>query len=142
MQTVEAILRSKGVNVISVDPDDTVLHALGVMAERDVGAVIVLEGSNVIGILSERDYARKVVLAGRSSKESKIRDVMTSNVITVGLNHTVDDCLALMTDKRIRHLPIVHDDEVVGVISIGDLVKATIAEQEYTIPQLQTYIAG
>jgi CBS domain-containing protein len=142
MQTAQDILRYKGDVVWSVGPDDTVLHALGVMAEREIGAVIVVEDIKLVGILTERDYARKVVLAGRSSKESAIREVMTAEVICVPPSRTIDECLALMTDKRVRHLPVVEHKRVVGLVSIGDLVRARIAEQEQVIEQLQHYIAG
>ena len=142
MRTVREILRFKGDQVWSVGPDDTVLHALGVMAANEIGAVLVLEGETIVGILSERDYARKVVLVGRSSRASAVREVMTRDVICVTPDHTIDECLGLMTDKRVRHLPIVVDRRVTGLISIGDLVHATIKEQEYVIEQLQQYIAG
>lgn len=142
MQTVETILRSKGDKIIAVRPTDSVLDALGIMAEHDVGSVLVMDNGNPVGILTERDYARKVVLLGRSSRESLISEVMTQEVVCVSPERSVDECLALMTNKRIRHLPVKREKQVVGVISIGDLVKATIAEQEFTITQLQMYIAG
>jgi CBS domain-containing protein len=142
MQTVSDILRTKGDTVVAVSPHDTVLHALGVMAEHEVGAVLVIDGEKLVGILSERDYARKVVLAGRSSKDSRIGDVMTPQVVCVAPERTVDECMALVTDRRVRHLPVVDHKRVIGVVSIGDLVKATIAHQEFTITQLQMYIAG
>ena len=142
MRTVQDILRSKGGAVHAVRPTDTVLDALGVMAEHEVGAVLVLDDEKLCGILTERDYARKVVLAGRSSKDSQIKDIMTTHVICVAPNRTIDECMALMTDKRVRHLPVLDHKQVVGVVSIGDLVKATIAEHEFTISQLQSYIAG
>jgi CBS domain-containing protein len=142
MATVSDILGSKGSDVWSVTPSDTVLHALGVMAEQEIGAVLVLDGDELVGILTERDYARKVVLAGRSSKDSQIKDVMTSHVVCVSPDRSVDECMALMTDKRLRHLPVMHRERVVGIVSIGDLVKATIADREFTIEQLQNYIAG
>jgi len=142
MQTAKDILGYKGNEVRAVRPDDTVLHALGVMAEYEIGAVVVLDGDRLVGILTERDYARKVVLLGRSSRESPIRDVMTSVVLCVAPEHTVNDCLTLMTEKRVRHLPVVEQERLVGLISIGDLVRATIAEQEQTIDYLQQYIAG
>jgi CBS domain-containing protein len=119
-----------------------VLAALGIMAEHDIGAVLVLEGDEVAGILTERDYARKVVLAGRSSKDSPVRAVMTADVVCVPPSHTVADCMAVMTERRVRHLPVVEGGRLVGVVSIGDLVKATIDEQEFTINQLKNYIAG
>jgi CBS domain-containing protein len=133
---------AKGSDVFSVGPDDSVLHALGVMAENDIGAVVVLEGVSLIGILTERDYARKVVLLGRSSRDSAIREIMTDGVICVGPEHTIEACMALMTSNRVRHLPVTDDDRVVGLISIGDLVQARLAEQEQTIEHLQQYIAG
>ncbi|MDX1563488.1 MAG: CBS domain-containing protein [Gammaproteobacteria bacterium] len=142
MRTASDVIRHKGDKVWSVSPDDKVLHALGVMAEHDIGAVLVLDGEKLIGILTERDYARKVVLAGRSSKDSPIREVMTSEVICVSPQRTVEECLAVMTEKRVRHLPVIDHKRVVGLISIGDLVRETIAEQEYVIEQLQHYIAG
>jgi CBS domain-containing protein len=142
MQTAHDIVRYKGNAVWSVSPDDKVLHALGVMAEHDIGAVLVMDGGAIVGILTERDYARKVVLAGRSSRESAIRDVMTAEVICVPPAQTVDHCLAVMTERRVRHLPVVEGDSVVGLVSIGDLVRATIAEQEQVIEHLQHYISG
>lgn len=142
MHTASDILRYKGTAVWSVKPDDTVLHALGVMAEHEIGAVLVLDDERIAGILTERDYARKVVLAGRSSKESAIRDVMTHEVICVAPDRTIDECLALMTNQRVRHLPVVEAKRVVGLVSIGDLVRARIAEQEQVIEHLQHYIAG
>jgi CBS domain-containing protein len=142
MRTAHDILKSKGHTVWSVRPNETVLHALGVMAEHDVGAVLVLDDEKLVGIFSERDYARKVVLAGRSSKDSPVRDVMTSHVVCVTPERSVDECMALMTDRRLRHLPVLEHKRVVGVVSIGDLVKETIADQEFTIAQLQSYIAG
>jgi CBS domain-containing protein len=142
MRTAYDIIQYKGGTVWSVNPSDTVLHALGVMAEHEIGAVLVLEGERIAGILTERDYARKVVLAGRSSKESPVGDVMTAAVICVSPDRTTDECLALMTDKRVRHLPVVDHKALIGMVSIGDLVRATIAEQEHVIEQLQLYIAG
>jgi CBS domain-containing protein len=142
MRTAYDIIQYKGGTVWSVSSSDTVLHALGVMAEHEIGAVLVLDGERIAGILTERDYARKVVLAGRSSKESPVGDVMTAAVICVSPDRTIDECLALMTDKRVRHLPVVDHKTLVGMVSIGDLVRATIAEQEHVIEQLQLYIAG
>lgn len=142
MTTAHDILRFKGQTVHSVRPDDTVLAALGVMAEHDIGAVLVVDGDTVAGILTERDYARKVVLAGRSSKDSPVRAVMTTDVVCVAPDHTVGDCMAVMTERRVRHLPVVERGQLVGLVSIGDLVRATIDEQEFTINQLKNYIAG
>ena len=142
MRTAHDILKSKGQAVWSVGPTDTVLHALGVMAEHDVGSVLVLDGDTLVGILTERDYARKVVLAGRSSKDSQVKDIMTSQVVCVALERSIDECMALMTEKRLRHLPVLDHKHVIGLVSIGDLVKATIADQEFTIAELQSYIRG
>jgi CBS domain-containing protein len=142
MPTAHDILRSKGHSVLAVRPTDTVLAALGLMAEHDIGAVLVLDGSRLAGIFTERDYARKVVLVGRSSKDSPVSAVMTAHVVCVAPNRSVDECMGLMTEKRVRHLPVVDHKRVVGVVSIGDLVKETIADQQYTITQLQSYIAG
>jgi CBS domain-containing protein len=142
MPTAHDILRFKGKTIHSVRPDDTVLAALGVMAEHDIGAVLVLEGEELAGILTERDYARKVVLVGRSSKDSPVRAIMTADVVCVPPDRTIEDCMALMTEHRVRHLPVVDRGQVIGVVSIGDLVKATIDEQEFTINQLKNYIAG
>jgi CBS domain-containing protein len=142
MHTANDILRSKGHDVWSVKPASTVLEALGVMAEHDIGAVLVLDGDKLVGVFSERDYARKVVLAGRSSKDSQVKDVMTQHVVCVAPNRSIDECMALMTNRRLRHLPIVDHKRVIGIVSIGDLVKATIDDQKFTITQLQSYIAG
>jgi CBS domain-containing protein len=142
MTTAHDILRSKGDTVYAVRPDDTVLAALGVMAEHDIGAVLVLDGDELLGILTERDYARKVALVGRASKDSPVRAIMTANIVCVPPSRTVEECMGLMTERRCRHLPVVENGHVVGVVSIGDLVKATIDEQEFTINQLKNYIAG
>jgi CBS domain-containing protein len=142
MTTVDQILRGKGRKVWSVSPETLVYDALKVMAQRNIGALLVLEGDKLKGIFSERDYARKVILLGKSSREVPVRDVMSPNVITVHPRQTVEECMALMTDERIRHLPVIDDDQVVGVISIGDAVKAIISEQEFTIQQLENYITG
>jgi CBS domain-containing protein len=142
MPTAHDILRYKGHAVHSVGPTDTVLTALGIMAERDIGAVFVLDGEELVGILTERDYARKVVLAGRSSRDSPVSSIMTTELVSVEPHSTVDECMGLMTERRVRHLAVVDNRRVVGVISIGDLVKATIDEQQFTISQLKSYIAG
>jgi len=142
MSMVHDILRAKGDSVYAVSPDVTVLEALSVMADHDIGAVLVLDGERLVGVLSERDYARKVVLAGRSSKDSKVREVMTSHVVCVAPTRSIDECMALMTDRRLRHLPVLEHKRVIGVVSIGDLVKATIDDQQFTIEQLQSYIAS
>lgn len=142
MRTVAEILQHKGKTVHSVRPTDTVLHALGVMAAHEIGAVLVMDDLRLTGILTERDYARRVVLLGRASRDSRVADVMTQQVVCVAPDRTIDECMALMTDKRIRHLPVLDHKRVIGLVSIGDVVKATIADQEFTISQLQSYIAG
>lgn len=142
MKTVAHLLRGKGSEVLSVAPELPVFEALGVMAERNVGALLVVEGGRLVGILSERDYARKVILKGKTSKDTPVREIMSSHVLYVRPAQTIEDCMALMTDKRVRHLPVLDEDRLVGVISIGDVVKAIIAEQEFLIEQLQNYITG
>lgn len=142
MPSAHDILRFKGHTVHSVRPTDTVLVALGLMADYDIGAVLVLDGSALVGILTERDYARKVVLAGLSSKNAPVSAIMTSSVVTVTPEHSVDACMTLMTERRVRHLPVLDGGRVTGLVSIGDLVKATIDEQAFTIRQLKSYIAG
>lgn len=142
MTTAHDILRYKGHTVHSVRPDDTVLSALGAMAEHDIGAVLVVEGNELLGILTERDYARKVALMGRASRDSPVRAIMTADIVCIPSNRTVEECMALMTERRCRHLPVVENGRVIGLVSIGDLVKATIDEQEFTINQLKNYIAG
>lgn len=142
MQTVADILGSKGREIWTVKPTDTVLEALRVMAEHDIGVVAVLDGEKLVGIFTERDYARKVVLIGRASRDSAVRDIMTHKVMCVAPDRPVNECMALMTEHRLRHLPVLHQKRVVGIVSIGDLVKATIEEQEFTITQLQSYVTG
>jgi len=142
MPTAHDILRFKGRSVHSVRPTDTVLKALGTMAEHDVGAVLVIEGGEVVGVLSERDYARKVALVGRSSRDSPVSAIMTTEVVSVAPERTIEECMALMTERRLRHLPVIENRRLVGLISIGDLVKAMIDEQEFTIRELKSYIAS
>jgi CBS domain-containing protein len=142
MKTVTLLLRAKGSEVLTVSPDAPVFAALGLMAERNVGALLVVEGGRLVGIFSERDYARKVILKGKSSKETSVREVMSANVLYVRPQHTIEECMALMTEKRVRHLPVLEGERLVGVISIGDIVKEIIAEQEFMIEQLQNYISG
>ena len=142
MQTVKHLLERKSADVIAVKPEDSVLHAIGIMAERHVGALLVMRERELLGVLSERDYARKVILKGRASHDTKVSEIMSSPVFTVTPADTVHRCMQIMTDKRIRHLPVVRDSRVVGVLSIGDLVKAVIDEQREEIEQLQRYIAG
>jgi CBS domain-containing protein len=140
MKTVRQLLENKGSRVFSTSPDTTVYDALLVMAEMEIGALVVLDGNQLAGIFSERDYARNVVLKGKTSRETPVRDIMTSRVFSVGPTNTVEDCMNLMSDKRIRHLPVVDDGKIVGMLSIGDLVKETIAHQQFLINQLENYI--
>lgn len=142
MATVAQLLTTKGGEIWSVRPDTTVYEAIELMATRAVGALLVMDDSGLAGILSERDYARKVILQGRSSRETAVSEIMTTNVFCANPAQSVEDCLALMTEKRIRHLPIEEDGQVVGVVSIGDLVKVIIEEQQRTIEQLGNYISG
>jgi CBS domain-containing protein len=142
MMFVSEILDSKGHDFWFVNPDDTVFDAVKLMSEKSVGALLVMEGERLVGIVTERDYARKVILEGKSSKQTPVRDVMTKRVLYVGPERTIEECMALITDKRVRHLPVVENNRVIGVVSIGDLVKAIIAEQRIMIDQLQHYIAG
>jgi CBS domain-containing protein len=142
MKTVAQLLRSKPHGVLSITPDTAVYHALQLMADKNVGALLVLDGDSLVGIFSERDYARKVILVGKSSKETQVREIMSSHVLYVRPQQTIQDCMALMTDKRVRHLPVLDEHRVVGVISIGDVVKSIISEQEFMIEQLQNYISG
>lgn len=141
-ETVSSILRHKGHHVWSVSPDDSVLQAIRVMAEKGIGALVVIADQTLVGIVSERDYARNVVLQGKSSKDTPVREIMTSPVVSVSPNQTVDDCMRIVTTKRIRHLPVVQGERVVGVVSIGDLVQSVISTQGETIQFLQEYIVG
>ncbi len=142
MQTVRQLLGGKSPEVYAVSPDAAVIEAIRLMAEKGIGAVLVMEGPRLVGILSERDYARKIVLHSRSSANTPVRDIMTAQLITVTPAEAVERCLQLVTDKRIRHLPVIEDEKVVGVISIGDLVKAVIEYQREELDHLQQYIAG
>ena len=143
MRTVRQLLESKGPEVFAIGPDAAVIDAIRLMAEKGVGALVVLEpGGRLAGIVSERDYARKIVLEGRSSKDTPVRDIMTADAVTVGLDEVAPACMHLMTERRIRHLPVVVDGRVAGVVSIGDLVKAVIEEQQIELEQLQRYITS
>ncbi len=142
MTTVRQILLSKGSDRWSVDPDTTVFEALGLMAAKNIGAVLVLSAGRLVGIFSERDYARRMILKGKHSKETQVREVMTGNPICVNLGHTIDECMNLMTSNHIRHLPVVDRDDLLGIISIGDVVKSIILEQQGTITDLENYITG
>ncbi len=140
MTIVRQILDDKGSDVWSVGPDDMIYRALELMAEKNIGAVLVMEEEKLVGIFSERDYARKIILQGKASRDTPVREAMTSRVYAVRPDQHVDVCMALMTDKRIRHLPVMRDEGVVGVVSIGDVVKAIISEQANTIQHLEDYI--
>ena len=140
MTTLKMLLKGKGHDVWSVHPDDSVLDAIKMLAKKDIGALIVIKDDKPVGIFSERDYARNVYLKGKSSLDTAVREVMAAHVICARLDQTVNECMALMTKKRIRHLPVMDGDKLVGMVSIGDLVKSVIAEQEFTIEQLEQYI--
>ena len=140
--TIGEILSHKGSNVWSIAPDATVFDAIQMMADKNVGALLVTEGEKLIGIVTERDYTRKVAIKGKSSKETAVRDIISGHLIQVSPAHTVEECMRLMTDHRIRHLPVLEDERIAGVVSIGDLVNWIISAQNSTIHQLQTYISG
>ncbi len=139
---VSMLLRNKGHEVFSIAPDCTVYDALKVFDEKNIGALLVFDSKKMVGIFSERDYARKVVLKGKSALTTTVREVMTEHVITVGVGEDIQDCMDLMTNRHIRHLPVVKDGAVIGIISIGDIVKAIISEQKTTIRDLEKYIMG
>ena len=143
MKTVSELLKSKPDTAVhAIAPDAPVLDAIKLMAEKRIGALLAMEGERVVGIVTERDYARKVVLKGRSSKETPVRDIMTSAVMYVRPEQSSEECMVLMTEKRLRHLPVMDGDRLVGMVSIGDLVKEVISEQKFLIEQLQQYISG
>jgi CBS domain-containing protein len=140
MKTVKQLLQGKGRVVHAISPQASVLDAIKLMAEKGIGALLVLDDGRLAGVMSERDYARKVILRGRSSQDTAVREIMSRQVITVRAEQTVEDCMALMTEKRIRHLPVIESGRLAGVVSIGDLVKEVIADREETIKQLESYI--
>src|SRR5262245_31784510 len=140
--TIRDVLKRKGQDVWSITPDTTVYRAIEVMADKHIGALLVIVNEELVGIVSERDYARKVVLKGRSSKETRVEEIMTSPVISVEPQHMVDECMRIVTDNRIRHLPVTENGKVIGIVSIGDLVNWIISAQHQTIQQLQDYITG
>jgi len=142
MGTVNCILKLKSNNILSVTPETTVYKALETMVEKNVNALLVLENEKLVGIFSEKDYARKVILKGKASKQTLIGDIMTKNLVTVSSDTTVDECMQLMTNKFIRHLPVVTDDNLIGIISIGDLVKYIIDDQKFIIQNMEQYITG
>lgn len=142
MKTVRDILKAKGHDVWCVSSGATVLEALQLMAEKEVGALVVVDDPNPVGIISERDYARKVILHGRTSPTTLVKEIMNSPVVYTHPNQAIEECMAIMTDKRIRHLPVLEEGKLLGIISIGDLVKTIIADQKFTIEQLERYITG
>jgi CBS domain-containing protein len=142
MTMINQLLKVKGRGYFSVGPDETVYAAIEKMAEKNVGSVLVMDGATLVGIFTERDYARNVVLKGRSSPQTLVREIMSTQVVHVKPDDTVEHCMALMTERRLRHLPVVEDGAVVGIISIGDLVKSIIDDQRFTIDQLETYFHG
>ena len=142
MVTVRQYLRIKGTQVWTARPDDTVYAALQRMADKDIGALLVLDGEQIVGIFSERDYARKVALHGKSSRDTRVGEIMTGWVAYVRPEQTIEECMALMTEMHTRHLPVIEEGRVVGLISIGDVVKSIISEQEFVIQQLEHYIMG
>ncbi len=142
MKTIKQLLEEKGAAVWSIRPDASVYDALALMAEKTIGALLVMDGDKMVGLVSERDYARNVVLKGRSSKETRVSEIMSARVICVEPEQTVEEGMALMTEKRVRHLPVIEGGSVLGLVSIGDLVKAIISEQQFIIEQLEHYISS
>ena len=143
MKTAADVLKSKPSQTVhAIPPEATVFEAVTLMAKENIGALLVMEGAQVAGIFTERDYARKIALMSRSSRETPVREIMTSAVMYVRPDHTIDECMALMTENRLRHLPVMDNGKLLGLISIGDLVKNVISDQQFTIQQLQHYIAG
>jgi CBS domain-containing protein len=142
MKTARDLLREKGTQVYSTSPHATVYDALKLMAEKNIGALIVLEGERIVGMISERDYARKIVLKDKFSRETAVGEIMTRDVVTVSPGKNLEECMELITDHRVRHLPVVEDDRVLGIISIGDVVKGIIDHKEFIIEQLEHYIKG
>jgi CBS domain-containing protein len=142
MATVSVILSEKGTQVWSVAPSDTVFTALELMAEKDIGALLVLDGTRITGIFSERDYARKVILMGKASKSTPVSEIMTREVLVVSPDSSLEECMGVMTGKKVRHLPVLDGDEIVGMISIGDVVNQLLNQKEFVIEQLESYIKG
>ena len=142
MHTVRQILHSKGSDIWSIAPQETAYKALQTMADKDIGVLLVIDGKKLVGIFSERDYARKVILKGKSSKETAVGDLMTLEVYYINPDATMEDCMALMTAKQIRHLPVMEDDKLIGVVTLGDVVNQVISDQKVTIQELEKYITG
>jgi len=142
MNIVQQILDVKGNEICSIEPDSTVFDAIKLMAEKGIGAILVMDAGKIVGIMSERDYARKVILKGKLSQNTLVKDIMTTRVIHTNPNQSIEECMILMTEKHIRHLPVMDGEQLVGIVSIGDLVKSIIAEQRFLIEQLEHYITG
>lgn len=142
MKKVRDVLQVKGAEIFSIGPDDSVFNAIQIMADNRIGALVVLDGEKLVGMISETDYARKIVLEGRTSASTRVGEIMTDKVLYVSLDQDITECMALMTERRFRHLPVIQDEKLVGLISIGDLVKSIIDEQSFTIEQLEHYITG
>ncbi len=142
MKTINTLLRAKGNDVFGIAPDASVYEAIQEMSDRGVGALLVMEGDRLVGIISERDYARKVILQGRSSRDTPVRDIMTGRVYFIPGERTIEEALALMTDKRIRHLPVFAGEQLIGIVTLGDLVKDIISNQQFMIEQLESYITS
>ncbi len=142
MITVKEILKDKAVVILTISPQDTVYRALEIMAEKDLGALVVVKDEKVVGLFSERDYARNIVLKGKSSRDTLVKDLMNPKPCCVSPEHTLNDCMALITEKRTRHLPVLDGEKLIGIVSIGDVVKQYIVDKEFTIKQLENYIAG
>jgi CBS domain-containing protein len=142
MQTIKQLLESKGNEILTIDPNDSVYEAIKSMADNHIGSLIVMQNEQMVGIITERDYSRNVVLKGKSSLDTPVKDIMTTNVLCTKPEQTIEEAMALMTDKRLRHLPVIENSNVLGIISIGDLVKTIISEQKHIIEQLEHYING
>jgi CBS domain-containing protein len=140
--TIREILKRKGQEIWSITPESTVYQAIEMMADKHVGALLVIAEDKLVGIISERDYARKVILKGKSSKETRVQEIMTGSVVSVEPQIPIDDCMRIMTEKRIRHIPVVENEKVIGIVSIGDLVNWIMSAQDHTIQQLQDYVSG
>jgi len=140
--TIRRLLDQKGGNICAIHPEATVFEAVAKMAENDIGSLLVIDGEALIGIITERHYARNVVLKGKTSAATTVREIMDIHVITVGPEQSVEECMALMTDRRVRHLPVMEDKKIIGIVSIGDLVKSIIGDQKFRIDQLEHYICG
>ena len=142
MKTMKQLLEAKGSHVWTISPDASIFEAIQLMDEKQIGALVIVDGNKTVGIVSERDYARKIILHDRSSRETAVREIMSAKVMIARPDQSVHDCLALMTERRVRHLPVVDGDDLLGMVSIGDLVKAVIADQQFQIEQLEHYISG